>query len=104
MKIEIFNNSVEKFIFSLEKNTRAKAVHTLDLLERFGNQLGMPHSKKVSKNIFELRIQGRQSIRIFYAFHNNRVILLHSFIKKTVKIPQKEINLARKRLADIEQQ
>lgn len=98
MKIEIFNDSVEKFIQSLEKNTIAKVIHTTELLEKFGNTLGMPHSKMVSRGIFELRISGSQNIRIFYAFSKNKAILLHGFIKKTSKIPVKEIDLAIKRL------
>ena len=103
MKIQIFNNSVERFILSLEENTKARAIHTIDLLEKFGNKLRMPHSKKVSKNLFELRIQGQQNVRILYTFHNNKAILLHGFIKKLPKIPKKEIELAIKRMANIEQ-
>ncbi|KKR44939.1 MAG: hypothetical protein UT80_C0050G0001, partial [Parcubacteria group bacterium GW2011_GWC1_40_13] len=47
MKIEIYNNSVEKFIESLEKNTAARTIHVINLLEKFGNALGLPHSKMV---------------------------------------------------------
>ncbi len=102
MDIEIFNYSVEKFIQSLEKNTTAKVIHTIELLEKFGNNLGLPHSKMVSRGIFELRIHGDQNIRIFYAFSKNKAILLHGFIKKTPKIPKKEIGIAIKRLNNLE--
>lgn len=94
MKIEIFNNDLEKFIQSLEKSTIAKTLRTIDLLERFGYNLKLPHSKKVAKNLFELRINGQQEIRVFYIFHNSRIILLRGFIKKSQKIPPKEIQLA----------
>jgi len=103
MEIKIFNDSVEKFIRSLEKNTIAKIIHTTELLEKFGNNLGLPHSKMVSRGIFELRINGSQNVRIFYAFSKNKAILLHGFIKKTSKIPKKEINIATKRLDGLEQ-
>ena len=103
MKIEIFNDSVEKFIQSLEKNTIARVIHTIELLEKFGNELGMPHSKMVWRGIFELRINGGQNVRIFYAFSKNKAILLHGFIKKTSKIPKKEIDTAIKRLDGLEQ-
>lgn len=103
MKIEIYNNSVEKFIQSLEKDTIAKTIHVIELLEKFGNTLGMPHSKMVSRGIFELRISGSQNIRIFYVFSKNKAVLLHGFIKKTPKIPSKEINIAIKRLSALEQ-
>ena len=103
MKIEIFNDSVEKFIRSLEKDTIARVIHTIELLEKFGNKLGLPHSKMVSRGIFELRIHSSQNVRIFYAFSKNKAILLHGFIKKTSKIPKKEIDTAIKRLDGLEQ-
>ena len=103
MKIEIFNDSVEKFIRSLEKDTIARVIHTIELLEKFGNKLGLPHSKMVSRGIFELRIHSSQNVRIFYAFSKNKAILLHGFIKKTSKIPKKEISIAIKRFDNLEQ-
>lgn len=102
MQIEIFNDSIEKFIQSLEKTAIAKTIHTIELLEKFGNKLGLPHSKMVSRGIFELRIYGSQNIRIFYAFYGNKAVLLHGFIKKSPKTPIKELNVAIKRFAGLE--
>jgi len=94
MQIEIFNNDLEKFIQSLEKPTLAKTLRTIDLLEKFGYDLKFPHSKKIAKNLFELRVRGKQEIRILYTFHKSQIILLSGFIKKSQKIPQKEIHTA----------
>jgi len=94
MEIRIFDESLEKFIKSLEKLTIAKILRVIDLLELFGNKLGMPHSKIVYKHLFELRIRGIQEIRILYAFHRGEIILLHGFIKKSNQIPKKEIGIA----------
>ena len=58
-----FDHQVEKFITSLEKPTIAKVLRTIDLLEHFGYQLGLPQSKKVKNNLFELRIHGQQPTR-----------------------------------------
>lgn len=58
MKINI-DDAVEKFIQSLEEFTIAKILRTIDLLEKFGIRLGMPHSKRVSSKLFELRIRGK---------------------------------------------
>ena len=102
MEIRNFNDSIEKFIKSLEKQTIAKVIHTIDLLEEFGHRLGLPHSKKVRGELFELRVRGVQEIRILYTFHKSYIVLLHGFIKKSQKIPKKEINkaLARLRVLD----
>ena len=102
MEIETFNNAVEKFIQTLNKETIARVIHTIEILEKFGNRLGLPHSKMVSRGIFELRIHGNQNVRIFYAFSKNKAVLLHGFIKKTSKIPKKEIYVAIKRFDELE--
>lgn len=91
-------SGVEKFIATLEKPTIAKVLRTIDLLERFGYQLGLPHSKKMKSNLFELRVRGQQEVRIFYTFKKGEIILLHGFIKKSQHIPQCEFKQAIKKL------
>ena len=107
MEINILGASLDKFIKSLEKPTIAKVLRIIDLLERFGFNLGLPHSKKVGAQLYELRIRGAQlyelrirgaqEVRLFYCFHKSRIFLLHGFIKKSQRIPRREINLALKK-------
>ena len=97
----ITHPEVERFIYTLEKSSISKALKIIDLLELFGNQLGMPHPKKITSNIFELRVRGRQEIRIFYSFQDNKAILLHGFIKKSNKTPASEIKTATNHLTMI---
>lgn len=91
------NHDIEKFISSLEKQTIAKTLRTIDLLERFGNQLTLPHSKKMSGSLFELRVRGQQEVRIFYCFHRGTAVLLHGFIKKSQKTPHKVLEKAQRK-------
>lgn len=98
MEVKIFDEVLENFIQSLEKATIAKVLRTIDLLEEFGSKLSMPHSKKIADRLFELRIRGKQEIRIFYTFHKNTTILLSGYIKKTQKTPKREIDQAQKKL------
>ena len=97
MKI-IVEDSVEEFVKSLEKSTISKVSRLINLLENYGNLLSMPYSKKVSNELFELRIRGQQEVRIFYQFHQGGAILLHGFIKKTQKMPLRELQTASKKL------
>lgn len=94
MQVTILN-SVKTFLESLNEKEIAKIIRTIELLEEFGNNLGLPHSKHMSDGLLELRIRSTREIRIFYCFHKNQTVLLHAFIKKTQKTPEKEINTAR---------
>lgn len=94
MKVVIFDLALEKFIESLENTTVARVLRTIDLLAEFGNGLGMPHSKHVKLNLFELCVHGRQEIRIFYTFSKSQAVLLHGYVKKSQKIPRKELDKA----------
>ncbi len=52
------------------------------------------------KDLWEIRCRisdGKRIVRILCAITDNRLILLHSFIKKSQKTPRKELRLARKR-------
>jgi len=77
-------------------------LRSIDLLERFGCDLQMPHSKKIKNNLFELRIRGQQEVRIFYTFHQQQIILLHGFIKKSQKILKKELDLALQKMRGLD--
>lgn len=93
---------VDKFFKSLEKPTRSKLLRTLDLLLVFGSTLGLPHSKKLAPDLYELRIRGQQEIRVFYTLSNNQVFLLHGFVKKTQKTPPQELAKAQKLLQTLD--
>lgn len=97
MKIT-YDDSIKKALLKLEESSITKILRTIDLLERFGKDLRMPHSKKISESLFELRVKGRQDIRIFYTFRKNNGVLLHLFVKKSQKTPIKELSTAQRRL------
>jgi len=88
---------VENFIKKQQPSTQAKILHQINLLQQYGFQLGMPHSKLLKSGIYELRIRGKEEIRIFYCFQKRTIYLLHAFKKKTQRTPQKEFSLALQR-------
>lgn len=89
---------VEEFIKSLPESTTAKVAHKIDLLEKHGAYLSMPHTKKLTSVLYELRVRGVVEIRIIYVFKSRNIYLLHAFGKKTQKTPVKEIETASRRL------
>jgi len=89
---------VQEFIKSLDEKTQSKTIAMIDLLENYGNLLRMPYSKKLTEELFELRIRSKQEVRIIYSFRNRTICVLHAFKKQTNKTPRNEIVLAKQRL------
>lgn len=101
MNVINFDQDLEDFIDSLDRDTYSRVLKTTDLLRTFGQMLRMPYSKALGSGLFELRIRGQREIRIFYAFYNQEAVLLHGFSKKTQKTPNKEIALAQDKLKEL---
>ena len=64
----------------------------------------MPHSRALGGGLFELRPRGKEGIgRVFYCFVvEKRIVILHAFVKKTRGTPKKELNIARRRLKEVQ--
>lgn len=92
---------VEELVKSLDAVTIAKTAHAIDLLEKHGPYLVMPHVKKLTPDLYELRIRGRQEIRILFGYIKNQIYLVHAFRKQTQKTPRKEMEIASKRLREL---
>ena len=97
----VWQNNID-FRISFGYINCAKISSVIDLLEKHGNLLGRPHSAPIEKGIFELRVRGREEIRIFFTFSKKDIYLLHAFKKKTQKIPTREIEITRKRLKSLQ--
>ena len=92
---------VDEFIKSQKPQVKAKITHSVRLLRVYGNRLGLPHSKAIGNGLYELRIRGRDEIRIIYCFTSRKTIyLLHGFKKQTQKLPTKELKIALQRMGD----
>lgn len=99
MDVIFLNPKTKTQLLSLEKPSISKSLKLIKLLEKFGNKLGMPYSKQILHNLYELRGRGNQKVRIFYCFYQNQAIIVHFFIKKSQKTPQKEIETALARIS-----
>ena len=110
-KIEFYQKEngkvpVKEFLFSLSPKLRAKAFRDIELLQKHGSGLKEPYVQalkgKNNRDLYELRIKFSNDIaRIFYfTYFNDKYVLLHGFIKKTMKTPAKEIEKAKKYMED----
>ena len=67
--------------------------------------LGMPLSKNLGSGLSELRssLPSRREFRLFYGYDRRRatIWILHGFVKKSQKTPDRELQIARDRLAEV---
>ncbi|MFC1956947.1 type II toxin-antitoxin system RelE/ParE family toxin [Chloroflexota bacterium] len=91
-----------EFIDSLDVKSKAKIARTLDLLEQFGIELGMPYAKYLEEQLWELRTRyGKNRYRILYFLASGQAfVLLHGLTKKSGPIPRKDIEIAKTRRSD----
>lgn len=101
--ITYFNERVKDDVFSLPPDILAGYLRLRDLMERYGADLRLPHSRAIGSGLFELRPKGKEGIgRIFYCTAvGSTIVILHSFVKKTQKTPPDELKIARKRLKEV---
>lgn len=69
----------------------------------YGSNLGHPHTKSLGDGLFELRLKGKDGIaRVFYCTQiNQEIVMLHSYVKKSQKIPKNVLQVALTRLKDV---
>lgn len=92
----------DEFIKKQQPQGRSKIIHNVRLLRKYGNQLGMPHSKALGGGLYELRIRGKEELRIFYCFTQLKTIyLLHGFKKQKQQTPQKDLELGLLRMKEL---
>jgi phage-related protein len=101
--IDYYSEEVRNEINALPVGIRASYARLANLLEEFGLDLRMPHSRAMGDGLFELRPRGREGIaRVFYCMKVGRkIIMLHSFIKKSNEAPKREMDIARRRQKEV---
>jgi phage-related protein len=101
--IQYFSDAVKDEILELPDTLAARYLVLTRRMLSIGPNLGEPHTKPFGDGLFELRLKGVEGIaRVFYcALIGKRIVMLHSFVKKTQKTPPKELKLALSRMKEI---
>jgi phage-related protein len=70
----------------------------------FGWPIGMPSCRSMGAGLFEIRsnLSGGKIGRVLFGIVDGGIVLLHGFIKKTQTTPKADLDLARKRLKEVE--
>jgi phage-related protein len=101
--IHYYSQSVQADIAGLPPTLQARYFNLTDRMEISGPNLGEPHTKSFGEGLFELRLKGAEGIaRVFFCTQvGRRIVMLHSFVKKTDKTPLAERRIAQTRLKEI---
>ena len=101
--IKYYSEEVEEQILALPDTSAARNVVLTSRMIAVGANLGPPHTDSMGDGLFELRLKGAEGIaRVFFCtLVGRRIIMLHSFVKKTPKTPKREIKVAQTRMKEI---
>ena len=95
---------VREFVEALDEEAQAAIDNQIDRLNLLTDQmphLPFPHSSRVEGELRELRCHyGRRLYRVLYRRSERLLVLLHVFAKRSAKIPEGEIRVARERWVD----
>ena len=103
--VETLNTTVDEELAALPADMRARFVRIAELIESVGlERFHEPHVKHLEGPLWEIRMKGRDGIAraLYVTAHEKRVVVVRVFMKKTQKTPRREIQLALKRIKEIE--
>lgn len=92
-------------IDALPPGLQARLVRLMEAIENVGlEQLHEPHVKQLEGKLWELRAKAVEGIArgIYVTKAGRRVIVLHVFVKKSQKTPPGALDIARRRMMEIE--
>ena len=91
-------NTIKEWFNKLPVQHVESIAEEIDMLETYGNNLKMPHSKALGKGLFELR-ERTYHYRLYYTFNGKHIIIVVMAGNKHSQ--EKDIKIARKRLQEI---
>jgi phage-related protein len=105
-EITYYSTAVQEQIVELPDTLAARYIVLTRRMLAVGPNLGEPHTKSMRSGLFELRLKGAEGIaRVFYCtLIGKRIVMLHSFIKKTQRTPKRELELAQNRMKEIKRE
>lgn len=103
--LESGKEPVRDWLSSLTSEDR-KAIGDDIRTAEFGWPIGMPLCRSIAgrKGLWEVRtnLAGGQIARVFFCAYDGSMVLLHGFIKKSQKTPDRELDIANKRMKGLQ--
>jgi len=101
--VDYYNQRVLDEVESWPVSVLADYARLVGILMEFGPNLRMPHSRAMGGGLFELRPRGRDGIgrALYCSVAGQHVVVVHAFIKKSKSAPQRDLNVARRRMKEV---
>ena len=97
------NRPVRDWLLELDPEDRRRVGTDIQKVE-FGWPIGMPYCRPLGRGLWEVRssISSGRIARVLFGIANGDMVLLGGFVKKTQKTPQQEIDLALRRMKELD--
>jgi len=103
-RTESGNEPVREWLKALPREDRRVIGQDVKTAQ-YGWPLGMPLIRKLEPSLWEVRSRLAQGIaRVIFTVADSMMVLLHGFVKKTLKTPLSELKTARQRLAKLREE
>lgn len=101
--IEYYSEKVRFAVDGWPVGIRAFYARITERMKALGPNLGMPFTRSLGDGLLEIRAIGKEGIgrAFFCTIKEQKIVILHAFIKKTDKTPLYELKTARKRLLEV---
>ena len=101
--ITYYSEAVQDEILELPDTLAARYVVLTRRMVALGPNLGEPHTKAFGEGLFELRLKGAEGIaRVFFCtLVGKRIVMLHSFVKKSKRTPPRDREIAEIRMKEL---
>lgn len=89
---------------ALPEDIRARFERIVDLIKAKGlSEMREPYVKHLDGKLWEMRMKGRDGIArsIYVTASDQRIVIVHSFMKKTQKTPKAALKLASARAKEV---
>lgn len=108
-KINYYQNQngklpVKEWLDEIGHEPKAEIFRIFTLLQKYGTQLGLPFVKPLEQKIYEVRAKDKSGIYrvLYFAYTDKTFVILHGFQKKTQTTPRRELDIAIKRLQEVQ--
>jgi phage-related protein len=102
--VEYLDDVAEAEVESLPKDARASFLRIGEMIRSNGlERMREPYVKHLEGKLWEMRLTGRDGIArsLYVTATGRRVVVVHSFVKKTQKTPRRVIDFALKRAKEV---